>query len=111
MIVVLEAPPDPNLALIIYNDPVGQLSSYGHSGSTSSGVGNHKVCLDDPVGCHSLDNFGSPDASWPEVGMDLSEEPKILLRFLNDKRRTVIERHLWHDLPIKTEIALYGHII
>ena len=40
-----------------------------------------KRCLDDPVGFHSLVNFGSPDASWPEVGMNLSEEFGSLLHF------------------------------
>ena len=43
--------------------------------------------------------------------MDLSEEPEFLLNFLRDRRRAVMEGRLRPKLPIKTEIALYDHII
>ena len=38
-------------------------------------------CLDDPVGCHCPVNYVIPDASWSEVGVDLSEELESLLHF------------------------------
>ena len=63
-----KAPLDLSLAVIIFDDPVGQPSSYIHSGSTSSDVGDHEVCLDDPVV-----HFGILDASWFGVTVDLSE--------------------------------------
>ena len=87
MSVSSEVPLDLNLAWIIYNDPVGHPSSYGHSRSTSFDVGDHKVCPDDPIGYYNPVHFGIPNALWSGVGMNLSEEPRSLLHFLRDRRR------------------------
>ena len=105
-----EVPLDLNLAWIIYNDPISHLSSYECSRSSFSDVGDHELCPNDHVGYHSPIHFGTPDASWSGVGMDLSEEPGSSLHFLRD-RRAVLEECLWHDLLIKTKIVLYDHLI
>lgn len=78
--------PDLNLALIIYENPVGQPNSYVHSVSTSFDVGDPEVCLDNPAGCHSPLYFGIPDTLWSGVDVDLSEEPGSSLHFLRDRR-------------------------
>ena len=90
---------------------MSHLSSYEHSESTSFDVGDHELCPDNHAGYHNPVYFGTPDASWSGVDIDLSEEPGCLLHFLRDKRWAIMEEHLWHDLLIKTEIALYNHLI
>jgi len=69
-----------------YNDPMSHLSSYEHSESTSFDVGDHELCPDNHAGYHNPVYFGTPDASWSGVDIDLSEEPGCLLHFLRDKR-------------------------
>jgi len=51
------------------------------------------------------------DASLSKVSLNLSLKPGSLLHILRESRGAILEGHLWPDLPMETEIALYDHLI